>query len=164
MSILKLANDKTGNSLNSLQTKITYIQRAEETSIDAMYGASVPLFNAYNEMVLVKEAYDQLGGKGFYHLIFNPEYGNELSRKECIKMGSRMAEYISHFHGYYQVLMAMHEDGQARHFHFIANNINVSNGTRMNLDKKRLYELKQGLSRIAADYGIEPIRQYRPVE
>ena len=167
MSILKLANDKTGNAVDSLQAKITYIQRANATTIDAIYGAAVAPFNACHEMLLAKEAYGQMGGKGFHHLIFSPAPGHHLSKREFVEMGARMAEYISHFHGYYQVLMAMHTDGKeenSSHLHFIANNIDVLEGTRMNLDKKHLYELKQGLSRIAADYGIEPILQYRPVE
>lgn len=163
MSILKSVTDKTGNSVDILQYKITYVQGAESTTLDAIYGAGVSTVNACNEMKMVKEAFDQTGRKGFHHLIFNPENGKDVSNDDFINMGIQMSEYIRHFHGTYQVLMAMHSNGKEdnpRHLHFIVNNIDVLNGSRMNLNKKCLYELKQGLSQIAADYGIEPIRQY----
>lgn len=165
MSILKSVTDKTGNSVDSLQDKITYIQRTEATSMDDIYGAGVSTTNARNEMVLVKEAYDQMDRKGYHHLIFNPEHGKDIAKSTFMGMGIQMTEYISRFRGNYQVLMAMHSDGKEenpRHLHFIVNNVDMLRGTRMNLDKKGLHHLKQGLSKIAEAYGVDPIRQYKP--
>ena len=166
MSILKAATDKTGNSVDSLRAKITYVQRAEATNLDSIYGAGVSTSNTCNEMILVKEAYDKMDRKGFHHLIFSPEQGKDITEGTFMSMGIHMSEYISRFRGNYQVLMAMHSDGKKdnpRHLHFIVNNVDVLTGARMNLDKKGLYDLKQGLSKIAMAYGIDPIRQYEPV-
>ncbi len=165
MSILKLVRDNTGNSIESLQQKITYIKRADETSLWTLYGANVSVFNTYNEMMLVKYAYGQIDGRAYNHIIFNPENGNDISEENMYYMGMCMAGFIGSFHGYYQVLAAVHHgdgDGEGKHLHFIANNIDFMNGSRLDLNKKKLIELKVGFSQIAAYYGIEPIRMYRP--
>ena len=163
MSILILERDNTGNSVGSLQQKITYIKRADETLLSLLYGVNVSVFNTYNEMMLVKYAYGQIGGKGYNHIVFSPENGNDISERNMFYMGIDMAKYIGNFHGNYQVLVAVHHgagNGERKHLHFIANNTNFTNGARLDLNKKTLYELKMGCSQIAMCYGLEPIRQY----
>lgn len=163
MSILRVINDQTGNAVNKLQEKITYIKRESATDMDYVYGAGVSTLDPFNEMMLVKEAFGEADRKGFYHYTFNPEPGEDVLEEEFFDMGAEMAEHLSRFNGRYQVLMAVHfEEGKSngKHLHFIANNVDVDTGQRMKLDKEDLFRLKSELSAIAEKYGVERIRRY----
>ena len=67
MSILRVINDRTGNAVDRLQEKITYIKRESATDMDYIYGAGVSTLNPFHEMMLVKEAYGDRQ-KGFLSL------------------------------------------------------------------------------------------------
>ena len=73
-------------------------------------------------------------------------------------VGCKIAELIRHFDGYYQVLMAVHRDSPHVHAHYILNNIDYTDGHRMDLNMCRLISLKQRISEILVQEGISPIR------
>ena len=82
------------------------------------------------------------------------------SLEDFYMAGIQIAEHIAHFCGRFQVVMAIHFNvGKQLHIHFIANNIDMDNGHRMDLSKKRLSELKFGISAILVQYHISAIRQ-----
>lgn len=54
--------------------------------------------------------------------------------------------------------MAVHQDSAHLHAHFIVNNIDYTDGHRMDLNIRRLVSLKQRISDILVQYGISPIR------
>ena len=161
MSILTVENDHWKNPTDSLMGKITYIQNAEKTELRYLYGASVSVLNGFNEMYLVKNAHDQIGMKGFFHITVDPENPVDIPEQILYEAGVLISEYLSHFYGYRQVLMAMHikEKGRKNHLHFLMNNIDINDGSRLNLDKKKLYELKEDVSYLSKGYGIEPVRR-----
>lgn len=131
--------------------------------MDYIYGAGVSTLNPFHEMMLVKEAYGETDRKGFYHYTFNPEAGEDIPDEQFLDMGVEMAERLSRFNGRYQVLMAVHFDGDdsnGKHLHFIANTIDVDTGRRMKLAKEDLFRLKSELSAIAEKFGVERIRRY----
>lgn len=161
MSVFKVINDRDGNKIDTLYEKLNYVKRYDAARCDYIYGAGVSRLNTYGEMMAVKKTYNQVEGKAYYHYVFNPECDEEISEKVLMDMGIQMANYVERFHGYYQALMAVHFDHPEHlHMHFIVNNIDLMTGKRMNLGKKELYEIKQGISQIAKRYGVSKIRQY----
>lgn len=162
MSVFKVINDKAGNRADTLYQKLNYVKRYEAARYDYIYGAGVSRLNTYEEMMAVKATYNQQELKAYYHYVFNPEDNEKIDKAVLLSMGIKMANFIESFHGYYQVLMAVHFDHPEHlHMHFIVNNIDLMTGKRMNLGKKELYELKQELSHFAQNYGVSKIRQYR---
>ena len=172
MSIFSVKTDASGNRIDTLQNVLTYICRSEVSSIDTIYGANVSAMFPFYEMEALKAAYGATDRKAYYHYIFNPEDTEEIddetlycAGREMAEFigcaGREMAEFIGHFGGHYQVVMSVHhEEEGTSHIHLVASNTNIDNGRRMNLDKRRLYQMKQGISSIAESYGISPVRQY----
>lgn len=158
MSIFSVENDSSGNQTFSLAEKILYVTRAYATSFALMYGAAVSINRTAAEMVMVKENFGQTKGKGFFHYILSPEDTDECSAERLFQVGCKIAEAIRHFDGYFQVLMAVHQDSAHVHAHFIVNNIDYTDGHRMDLNIRRLVSLKQRISEILVQYGISPIR------
>ena len=161
VSIFSVKTDASGNRIDTLQNVLTYICRSEVSSIDTIYGANVSAMFPFYEMEALKAAYGATDRKAYYHYIFNPEDTEEIDDETLYCAGREMAEFIGHFGGHYQVVMSVHhEEEGTSHIHLVASNTNIDNGRRMNLDKRRLYQMKQGISSIAESYGISPVRQY----
>lgn len=158
MSIFSVENDSTGNQVSSLAEKILYVTRAYATSLALIYGTPLNLTRPHNEMMMVKENYGQSKGKGFFHYILSPENTDECSAESLFQVGCKIAEVIRYFDGYFQVLMAVHQDSAHLHAHFIVNNIDYTDGHRMDLNMCRLISLKQRISEILVQEGISPIR------
>ena len=138
MSILSVKNDH-GGTMDTLYDKLIYIQRMDAAQMNFIYGAGVSIIDAYGEMLYAKKCYGQDDGKAYFHYVFNPENDDDIPIESFYDMGAEMAEHIAHFHGHYQVLMSVHFDADM-HMHFIANNIDIDTGKRMNLGRSELIE------------------------
>lgn len=162
MSVFKVISDKTHNDFKMLHAKINYMRDVMATNLDLLYGAGVARgIDAFGEFMDVKAQYNQVRGKGFFHFIFAPEEGEIDDVERLYEAGMEMANAIEHFEGWYQVLMAVHVDHPERlHVHFIANNIDLATGERLDLNLRRLFMLKKEISGIAERYGISKVRMY----
>lgn len=164
MSIFKIINNED-TTISNLQKKLIYITRIDATERSYIYGASVSIYNPYVEMLLVKETFSNITGKAYFHYVLSPEENEENRLDRLYKFGIEVAELIANFHGHYQVLMAVHIDTLPRyHIHLIANNIDYCSGLRLNLDKKKLYELKNDINEILDRYNLSRIRQSSPLK
>ena len=153
------------DTLDTLYESLNYITRATAAQARYIYGASVSTVNAYAEMKAVKRAYGQMNGKGFFHYILIPELFELIPVDSFFSLGIGITEYISHFHGHFQSLMAIHFDkAPYLHLHIVANNIDLDTGARMDLDRRKLASLKQGISQILIASGVSPIRQNSVVD
>ena len=153
------------DTLDTLYESLNYITRATAAQARYIYGASVSTINSYAEMKAVKRAYGQLNGKGFFHHILIPEPVELIPVDSFFSFGICITEYISHFHGHFQALMAIHFDKAPHlHLHIVANNIDLDTGMRLDLDRRKLASLKQGISQILVTRGVSPIRQKSVVD
>lgn len=162
MSIFTLIKSKqvSFDTFDMLYGVINYITRAPAANIYYVYGAGVSTINAYAEMKAVKCVYGQTNGKGFIHYVLSPEPSECISANNLFIAGIHITNYISHYCGYFQVLMAIHFDkAPLLHLHIVENNIDLSTGKRLDINRKRLAILKQEISKILVASGISPIRQ-----
>ena len=160
MSVFNVQNNRFGNHINTLQNHLIYIMRASAVRFPYFYGAGVSVFDAYREMIIAKVVWHQLWGKGYFFYVLCPERDDIYSLEDFYMAGIQIAEHIAHFCGRFQVVMAIHFNvGKQLHIHFIANNIDMDNGHRMDLSKKRMSELKFGISAILVQHHISAIRQ-----
>jgi hypothetical protein len=148
---------KQGNLVENLYETLIYVMRASAAKRKNIYGASVSAYEPYYEMIQVKEAFEQMNGKGYLHYTLDPDPFDVLMVDNFFMIGRVIAEKISHFYGTYQVLMAIHFDAQQYHMHFIANNIDYITGIRFDLNRQKLSELKDAINVILMKYGISPI-------
>lgn len=156
MSIFTVEN-KQGNIVEGLQGILTYVMRMDAADRRYMYGSAVSISNAYYEMVQVKQIFKQMRGKAYFHYILSPSLSDDLQLDKFFAMGIKVAEVIHHFHGNYQVVMAIHFNTAQYHMHFIANNIDYLTGSRLDLNRQKLSELKTLINTILTEYGISMI-------
>lgn len=161
MSIFN-AMDDHGGRIDSLYEKLIYIARVNAAQMSYIYGAGVSVVDPYGEMMYVKKIYGQEYGKAYFHYVFKPEKDEEIDVETFYELGIYMSEYIALYLGHYQVEMSLHFDTDM-HMHFIANNIDIDTGKRMNLGRKELCGLKISLTEIVRRYNISPIRLHYPV-
>lgn len=160
MSIFSIKSNKYITHTYSLFERINYIKRATVCDPALMYGADVSIEDAFEEMLLVQEAYSQTNGKCYYHYVLNPE--EYLDKHILFRAGIDIAEFIAHYKGHYQVLMTLHmskESAEDNHLHYIVNKIDLDTGHRLDIDLGALYELKNQINNILSVYGISSIRQ-----
>lgn len=154
-----MKNDKEGNPNTQLHRKLNYVRRAGATDYDGLYASGVSIDNVFDEMMLVKDSYFQGEGKGFFHYVFAPDDGDLYTMNKLYDTGIQITELIAHYFGHYQVLMALHYIDEMRpHIHIIANNIDLDTGERFDLNRSRLYLLKEKINVLLFGTGISPIQ------
>ena len=157
MSIFKIVVGNCADYL--LYDRLNYIKRATATEERYIYGASVSVKNTYEEMKAVKQVWNQEEGKNFYHFIISPEAEEKIEPEMFFYANTEIAEILSRYEGWRQVLMAVHTDkGDWLHSHYIMNNVDITNGRRLNINRTKLKELKNLISEILKRYEISEIR------
>ena len=159
LSILKIAtNQRNQSPADALGKVLNYVMRPEAASLTGIYGAGVSVYHTFDAMMEVKMAYGQDRLKPFYHYIFNPEDTDYIDELNFQMMVQEMAEFIHKFSGRYQVLSSVHYDhAPCLHAHFIANNIDLRTGQRLDINYEKLRLLKTGLNDILKCYNVSPI-------
>lgn len=161
MSIFRVISNED-NNIDSLQRKLIYITRATATLDCLIYGNSVSVYYPYEEMLMVKESFNQSNGKAYLHYVLNLDANDNIDTETFFEMAKKIANFIGSFYGNYQVVMTVHLNVENHiHMHCIANNIDYLTGNRMNLDMKKLHELKIQISKIVGNYGVSAIRQQK---
>ena len=166
LSIFKVVNYTYDGPAN-LQDRLTYIRRVEATRTSYIYAVNVSGTAPFEQMMYVKDAYNQNRGKTHYHYVLSPEEDDfdVVSLKEFYEVSQRIAKLIAEFYGQFQVVSAVHLDGEYPHLHIIANNIDFETGERFDLPKRRLYELKNDINVILSQAGMSKIKQcYCPTD
>ena len=151
------AESKQGNGIESLYQTLIYVMRASAADQKYIYGAALSIYNPYYEMIQVKGAHDQMNRKAYFHYTLDPDVGDILLVDNFYDMGIKLAELIGHFYGNYQVVMAIHFNESQYHIHFISNNIDYITGNRLDLDRKKLSELKDNINIILEKYRVSAI-------
>lgn len=160
MSIFKVVN-YTHDGPAHLQDRLTYIRRVEATRSSYIYAVNVSRVVPFEQMMYVKEAYNQNKGKTHYHYVLSPEADDfdYVPLDKFYEVSQRIARFIAGFYGQFQVVSAVHLDGEYPHLHIIANNIDFETGERFDLSKGRLHELKEIISDMLTRVGMSEIRQ-----
>lgn len=158
MSILKVV--KGEDSMLVLYDRLNYIKRPTATSDHLIYGASVSSINTYSEMKRIKTVWNAENGKAFFHLILTPEPNEVVDTEKFYNCNVTIAEYLAHYDGWRQVLVAIHFDKfPALHSHFLINNIGIVDGKRWSISPQTLNELKKNINKILLQFDITAIRQ-----
>ena len=157
MAIFKVINQKENDYL-SLHRKVNYIENFCATSENLIYGTNVSCFNTYKEMMLVKKVFNQSNGKAYNHFILSVEETDEVTEVDFMDVAIDVCNMIATFRGNYQVLMAVHTDTDILHVHYIANNIDYIEGSRVNVNRSYIYEIKCKINESLELAHLKPIR------
>jgi len=157
MSILEIITQET-KDIRELFRKLNYITDCCATRNSLIYGSAVSIIDTYEEMMAVKSAFNQTDRTAFKHYVLSIEEYEEISLLSFKHLAIEVCEFISNFYGKFQVLMAVHLNEDNLHVHYIANTIDYLTGCRINLNMRRLEELKYFISKILRSYNISSIR------
>lgn len=108
-----------------------------------------------NNFYETKEYFNKLDGRQYRHYIqsFAP---NEISKNEIMEVANRWAEKV--FEGH-EVYIAIHDDKDHLHAHFIVNSVNFINGKKLHESKKELEYKKEVNDEICKEFGIKQIEK-----
>lgn len=157
MAIFEVMTEKNKDTMQ-LFRKLNYITDWRSTCQALIYGSAVSTFNPYDEMITVKEVFDKTERSAYKHYVLSIEKNEMMPLFEFKDLGIEVCELISGFYGNYQVLMAVHTDTDNLHVHYVANTIDYITGERIDLNRKRLDELKQHISKILYKFDLSPVR------
>ena len=151
---------ETNKNLSQLYKKLNYIMDCRSTNKELVYGSAVSCIYPYEEMLQVKQAYNQDKQNMYRHYIVSLEEEDLIEPLKFRDIAIQICESIARFEGRYQVVMAVHINTDNLHAHYIANNIDYLTGRRLDLNRNRLYELKYKVNQILQNNQLSAIRMH----
>ena len=157
MAIIKVVK-RSGKTYTSLKKVLSYVgEKAAET-----YGINCneDYKKVAYEFFETKNYFNKTGGRQYRHYIqsFSPE--DEISKEKILEIAIKWAE--KSFHGH-EVFIAIHDDKDHLHSHFIVNTVNFENGKKLH-EKKNELELKKDINdKICLEYGIDDKSYHREI-
>ena len=153
MAILKAVN----SNRYTLEGVIRYITdvAAHDGKI-VFYGTSGILdqYDPIREMMLFKWAYGKMGGLQYRQIIlsFTKTETQNLPSEFFVRPVSAIATMLTENLGL-QVVFAIHGNTENIHAHYILNSVS-NDGSKLQINKRLLFLLKQEINNILRDYGL----------
>ena len=148
MAIIKVVK-KSSKSKGGLKAVLKYVgEKAEETE---GLNCTNDFNRVYDEFLDTKGYFDKKEGRQYRHYIqsFSP---NEIELEQVLEIAKKWAEEA--FEGH-EVFIAVHNDREHLHSHFIVNTVNFFNGKKLHESKKELEDKKKLNDEICYEYGID---------
>lgn len=148
MSVIKVVK-KSSKSKLGLRAVLKYVgEKAEETE---GLNCTNDFNRVYEEFLDTKGYFDKKEGRQYRHYIqsFSP---NEIELEQVLEIAKKWAEEA--FEGH-EVFIAVHNDREHLHSHFIVNTVNFLTGKKLHESKKELEDKKKLNDEICYEYGID---------
>jgi len=152
MAITKTYNVKSKSHLNKL---IDYTEKEEKTESILVSGFNCNPYNAYDEMITVKEMYDKSDGRQGYQIVQSFAIG-EVSPEEAHEIGKKLTEKIAPG---YQVILATHLDRDHIHNHIVINSINMEYGYKYDSNAEQVRHIRDASDNLCREYNLSVIEQ-----
>jgi len=161
MSILRVdPYDKS-----KLLSMLNYILKLHETAPNFIYPVHTMVGSIYDDIERNHIRFGKNNGIAFFDIIIRFDEGvdTSISRSQVAVAADEIANLIANFHGRRFAILATHFilTSPLPHFHIICDSLDFDTGQRLNLSKRRLYELKAMVSSTLESVGISPIRVYQ---
>lgn len=116
------------------------------------------LFDAYDEMLLIKTIYNSTDKVEYLHIVLSLEK-NEC-RNDVQPFTDICTMYCEFLHNLFcsQVVFAIHQNTANTHAHFIVNSVNYYDGKKVHISFQNLMSLIQYASDLLFRIGCQPCR------
>ena len=160
-SIFKIINHREADSVKLIE-RLNYIRNPMATNEGLTFGAFVSLHYPYEEMMLIKQCYltptnNTLQGKQFFEYVVSVPENESAVMQEFILCVRAINNFLSSYGGNYQTIGCIHTNTENLHAHIIMNNIDWTNGTRLNLNMNHFYAIRESISNILLAHGFSAI-------
>lgn len=146
MAIIKLSSSKI-----SARIGIDYVCNEEKTLGQLISGKDCMPESCYEEFQMVKQNFNKLDGRTYYHMIQSFAQDDDITPEKCHEIGMQMAE---HYFPEFQVLVATHIDKKHMHNHFIINSVSYKDGKKMDLSPSDLIAIKNYSNQLCQENGF----------
>ncbi|WP_427846221.1 relaxase/mobilization nuclease domain-containing protein [Desulfitobacterium hafniense] len=111
---------------------------------------------AFEEMLMVKTAYNKTGGRQFIHFVqsFHPE--EKVTPEQVHEIGARLAKEFERFSGF-QMVVSTHLDQDHLHNHFVMNTVNMEHGLKWQQSPAQMQMAKDFSDQLCREYGLSVI-------
>lgn len=137
-----------------LEEQLEYLKREEKTNYELITGVNCTKDNILIEFRIIKELYNKLKGKEYYHMTMAFSPTDNVSEEKVHSLG---LEWIKKCIEDHQILAVTHIDKSHLHNHFIINSVNMKNGKKLQINPKKLYDMKVKSNEICSREGISII-------
>ncbi|BBA50938.1 hypothetical protein FV113G1_12870 [Fusobacterium varium] len=147
MSIIKVVK-KSGKTFASLKKVLSYVgKKASET-----FGLNCNnnFKNVAKEFIETKKFFNKEEGRQYRHYIQSFKPG-EITKEKIMELSIKWTEKV--FPGH-EVFIAVHNDKEHLHTHFIVNSVNFETGKKLHENRNNLDMKKKINDEICLEYGI----------
>ena len=137
-----------------LEEQLEYLEQEEKTRYDLVSGINCTKDNILMVFRIIKELYNKKKGKEYYHITMAFSPTDNISEEEVHELG---LEWIKKCIVDHQILAVTHIDKNHLHNHFIINSVNMKSGKKLQINPKRLYEMKVESNSICSREGLSTI-------
>lgn len=138
----------------SLRDMLAYLENEGKTLDNLRSGINCTPSNVEVEFDIVKEMHNKPKGKQYYHITQSFSPRDELDAHKAHDIGER---WISKNIENHQIYMVTHIDRDHLHNHFVINSVNIENGLKLQINPKRLEEMKKSSNDICIKEGLSII-------
>lgn len=146
MAIIKLSSAKISPRIG-----IDYVCNKEKTLGKLISGKDCMPESCYDEFQMVKQNFNKLDGRTYYHMIQSFAQDDDITPEKCHEIGMQMAE---HCFPEFQVLVATHIDKKHMHNHFIINSVSYKDGKKMDVSPQDLIDIKNYSNQLCRENGF----------
>ena len=153
MAIVEFIN-RQNRSYKGMKNVINYVLRDDKAISSLISGIGVNPNNAYDEFVAMKNIMGKTDKRLWYHFVQSfPPYDN-VTPEIALEVANRLTE---HFKDEYQILIAVHQDKEHIHTHFIMNTVNVVTCKKYTQNRNQMKEIQALSDRICEEYGLHTL-------
>ena len=136
MAVLKIVT-KPYNSLEAAAALINYIYRKAY----CIGGLGVDPSYAVEHMEMVRQIFNQPGGRQMYHFIVAFDHRESMQIRSAESLLYTAYEICEHFADEYQIVFGIHYSDFRWHIHFAMNPVSFVTGRKYRADKQADFEL-----------------------
>ncbi|KUO71693.1 MAG: hypothetical protein APF81_22795 [Desulfosporosinus sp. BRH_c37] len=133
---------------------LDYIMNPNKT--DLVTGVNCVPETAFEEMLLVKAAYNKQDGRQFIHLVQSFHPAEQVTPQQVYEIGIRLAKEFERFSGF-QIVVSTHLDREHLHNHFVFNTVNMETGLKWQQSPRQMQQLKDFSDELCKNYDLSII-------
>lgn len=157
MAINKAVNKST-KTHRGMMNVLTYVLRDEKIRdryVDmtgpAPFSADITPETVYDAFMQEKQLWRKDSGRLYAHHIISFAPDEEITPEQAMAFGR---DFATQWFPDHQTLIAVHQDKEHTHIHFITNTVSYETGRKLHNSRNDLEQMKQFTNRMCRDYGL----------
>lgn len=148
MAIIKVINSGA-----PIETALKYITKEEKTDESLIFGINCDPEDAAADMKATKERFGKTGGRTYKHYVMSFHAGERVTPQQALDIAIELAGRTEAWKDY-EVLMAVHNDREHVHVHFIVNSVRITDGRKLRWNKHDLVKMKEDCNELCRARGL----------